>query len=531
MAHRGEDTLRFGPMKPVGLTDPRNRAAAVRRRAAAPGQSGRRSLQPGRLSDAAEVGRAGARAAHDSRSRARRVRAVRHGAPQHLHQRADGAARDVADASEPVAVFRRPDFRRRRLRRIGRIRVSLPARNAAALTRGENAARAAANDRHRRARVLRVARQSARLSADEHHVRHHGAAGRAHSRQAEAEAGDFGARAGRSRRAGRRRGAEPNFRASASAPASGSTHEGHAQRLPSTPPSPRRLARTRSRRTRTTWRPFSATPRTSGRNRSTTLDAADVDAFAIRAFLGELHKQRISASSSARKLSAIRTFVKFLRREDLIDDDPATLVASPKKPETIPAHLTVDEMSRLLEMPDSSTPLGPARPRHPRAVLRVRPAAQRAGRPRHRRREPVRHGWCACSARGGKSGSSPSTTPRLRQFVRGSKIERRWRRVRRGREVRERSQGVEGRRRRRCSSTIAAAACRHEASIGWSGATSPMRREVRHQPACAAALIRDAPARQRRRSSRAIQELLGHARLSTTQRYTHVNATAADRRL
>ena len=36
------------------------------------------------------------------------------------------------------------------------------------------------------------------------------------------------------------------------------------------------------------------------------LTAADVDAFAIRAFLGELHKQRISASSSARKLSAIR---------------------------------------------------------------------------------------------------------------------------------------------------------------------------------------------------------------------------------
>ena len=66
------------------------------------------------------------------------------------------------------------------------------------------------------------------------------------------------------------------------------------------------------------------------------LSAADVDAFAIRAFLGELHRQRISASSSARKLSAIRTFVRFLRREDLVEDDPAALVAAPKKPETIP---------------------------------------------------------------------------------------------------------------------------------------------------------------------------------------------------
>jgi integrase/recombinase XerC len=97
------------------------------------------------------------------------------------------------------------------------------------------------------------------------------------------------------------------------------------------------------------------------------LSPADVDAFAIRAFLGELHKQRISASSSARKLSAIRTFVKFLRREDLIEDDPSSLVAAPKKPQTIPAHLTIDEMSKLLEMPDASDPLG----RRDRAILEL----------------------------------------------------------------------------------------------------------------------------------------------------------------
>ena len=97
------------------------------------------------------------------------------------------------------------------------------------------------------------------------------------------------------------------------------------------------------------------------------LTPADVDAFAIRAFLGELHKQRISASSSARKLSAIRTFVKFLRRDDLIEDDPSSLVAAPKKPETIPAHLTIAEMNKLLEMPDSSAPLG----RRDRAILEL----------------------------------------------------------------------------------------------------------------------------------------------------------------
>jgi hypothetical protein len=102
MAHRGVDTLRFGPMKPVGPRRSAHRARAVRRRAAAAGQPRRRSLQPGRLPDADEVGRAGARAADDPRARAGRVRALRHGAPQHLHQRADGAARDVADAARPT---------------------------------------------------------------------------------------------------------------------------------------------------------------------------------------------------------------------------------------------------------------------------------------------------------------------------------------------------------------------------------------------------------------------------------------------
>ena len=69
-----------------------HRPRAVRRRAAAAGQPRRRSLQPGRLPDADQMGRAGARAAADSRPRAGRVRPLRHGAPQHLRQRPDRAA-------------------------------------------------------------------------------------------------------------------------------------------------------------------------------------------------------------------------------------------------------------------------------------------------------------------------------------------------------------------------------------------------------------------------------------------------------
>ena len=92
-------------MKPVGLDRSAHRTLPVRGRAAAAGHAGRRSLQPGRLPDADQMGRAGARAADDSRARAGRVRALRHGAPQHLHQRADGAAADTWQTRHRADLF------------------------------------------------------------------------------------------------------------------------------------------------------------------------------------------------------------------------------------------------------------------------------------------------------------------------------------------------------------------------------------------------------------------------------------------
>jgi integrase/recombinase XerC len=84
----------------------------------------------------------------------------------------------------------------------------------------------------------------------------------------------------------------------------------------------------------------------------------DLNLDLIRGFLGELHRQGQARASVARKVSALRTFVRYLRREGWIDSDPAALAVSPKREQKIPAHLSVDEMSRLLEMPDVSTPLG-----------------------------------------------------------------------------------------------------------------------------------------------------------------------------
>ena len=90
----------------------------------------------------------------------------------------------------------------------------------------------------------------------------------------------------------------------------------------------------------------------------TALEPADIDLAAIRAFVAELHRQQQTRSSVARKLSALRSFGRFLRREGWIDTDPASLAVAPKREVKVPAHLTVDEMSRLLEMPDATQPLG-----------------------------------------------------------------------------------------------------------------------------------------------------------------------------
>jgi integrase/recombinase XerC len=254
------------------------------------------------------------------------------------------------------------------------------------------------------------------------------------------------------------------------------------------------------------------------------LTAADADAFAIRAFLGELHKQRISAASSARKLSAIRTFVKFLRREDLIEDDPATLVASPKVPETIPAHLTVNEMSRLLEMPDSSTPLG----RRDRAILELfyasglrlselvgldiesvdlsRRMVRVMGKGRKERLVPFNH----------------STSDAMREYLKdrsmlsGStrpKVDRDGRRPPR-RSASQAPLFLNYRGERLSARSIDRLVRRYVAECGAKFGISP--HALRHS--FATHLLANGA------DLRAIQELLGHARLSTTQRYTHVNA-------
>jgi integrase/recombinase XerC len=94
---------------------------------------------------------------------------------------------------------------------------------------------------------------------------------------------------------------------------------------------------------------------------------ASLDRDALRGYLADLHRRGVSRASAARKLSAVRTFTRYLRREGLIDGDPGALVGTPKLDQHLPVHLSVDEMTRLLETPDAGDPLG----RRDRAILEL----------------------------------------------------------------------------------------------------------------------------------------------------------------
>jgi integrase/recombinase XerC len=74
----------------------------------------------------------------------------------------------------------------------------------------------------------------------------------------------------------------------------------------------------------------------------------DVDGIHIRGYLGYLHKKN-KKSTIARKLSAVRSFLKFLVKRGVIEDNPSDWILTPKQEKTIPAYLPVDEMFRLLD--------------------------------------------------------------------------------------------------------------------------------------------------------------------------------------
>ena len=246
------------------------------------------------------------------------------------------------------------------------------------------------------------------------------------------------------------------------------------------------------------------------------LSVADLDTAAIRAFLGELHRLGRTRASASRKLAAIRAFGRFLRREGEIESDPGALVGTPKREQRIPAHLGLEEMARLLETPDPGTPLG----RRDRAILELFYASGlRLSELTGLDLEDVNLAGRVVRVlgKGGKERIVPfnrSTAEALRSWLAD-------------RESLEPAALSPERRRRR----------HHPLFLNYRGGRLSARsvdRLVRRYVSQCSTRLGISPHALRHSFAthllgagadlRAIQELLGHARLSTTQRYTHVNA-------
>lgn len=87
------------------------------------------------------------------------------------------------------------------------------------------------------------------------------------------------------------------------------------------------------------------------------LRIGEIDTLMIREYLGYLFGKN-EKNTIARKLSALRSFFRYLIKEKIIEDDPTEALLTPKLKKRLPVHLPVDDMFRLLDSMETNTLLG-----------------------------------------------------------------------------------------------------------------------------------------------------------------------------
>ena len=87
-------------------------------------------------------------------------------------------------------------------------------------------------------------------------------------------------------------------------------------------------------------------------------EPGEIDQGAIRRFLASLHEQGYTRSSLARKLACLKSFFHFLRRTGTIAASQAVNIAAPRLEKRLPHFLDEESVTRLMDQPDRSTPLG-----------------------------------------------------------------------------------------------------------------------------------------------------------------------------
>lgn len=83
-----------------------------------------------------------------------------------------------------------------------------------------------------------------------------------------------------------------------------------------------------------------------------------VDHSIIRNYLGQLLDNGTVRASISRKMSALRSFFRYLNNQGIIPDDPVSRVSGPKREKRLPSFLSTEEIISLLSAPDTSTPQG-----------------------------------------------------------------------------------------------------------------------------------------------------------------------------
>jgi len=238
--------------------------------------------------------------------------------------------------------------------------------------------------------------------------------------------------------------------------------------------------------------------------------AEKIDHLAIRAFLSSLYRDR-KKSSLGRKLAALRSFLKFLVQEGYLRRNPAEIVATPRPEKPLPNFMSVDEAFALMETPDDSLTWGA----RDKAILETLYST----------------GIRVSELVALSEGDVDPTLGIVRVFGKGGKerivpigekalaaLKNYWEKRERlprksGEKTRKAPIFINPRGGRLTARSVARILDKHLAGGGIWRKVSP--HGLRHS---FATHLLDAGA-----DLRAIQELLGHASLSTTQRYTHVS--------
>ena len=237
-----------------------------------------------------------------------------------------------------------------------------------------------------------------------------------------------------------------------------------------------------------------------------TVDVRKIDHVMIRTYLGSLYK-RNRKSSMARKVASIRSFFKYLVREQVVRSNPAQLVKTPKQEKQIPVALSVDDAFRLIESTGSLT----ARDIRDRAILEtLYSSGLRVGELVGLDVEGVDLdlGVVRIMGKGRKERIVPlgsKAMAALRAYLeQRTKLQ--------GNDGEERALFLNASGKRLTSRSVARIVAKHAARCGLPIRVSP--HSLRHT--FATHLLEGGA------DLRGIQELLGHASLSTTQKYTHV---------